>query len=269
MQQQQQQKRLLSVWTKLLAWGLLRLFPKCFIKWFCIWQADTQVFPLHMRSSNTAAEFKYNNWYVAATTCVSEATVIHSFSNACNLLIAGYIWQYFIDRSFRGNFFCMRVYQLVSLHLWFCMRHGRGNAVCMCELFWMNKRGREMPFTFHSWLGTMEMRLPVGVCVCMCVCWRGLRRWEINELQMRRNSSCSTAGFRIACLLAWPWQPGEWLPRVSVQCPSYATHEPCTGLPYCTLAIRGHSVLPTQHSCFDQKLFLWLHVNNLYKQKFS
>jgi len=104
----------------------------------------------------------------------------------------------------------------------------------------------------------------VGVCVCVCVCWRGLRRWEINELQMRRNSSCSTAGFRIACLLAWPWQPGEWLPRVSVQCPSYATHEPCTGLPYCTLAIRGHSVLPTQHSCSDQKLFIWLHASNLY-----
>ncbi|KAL1252956.1 hypothetical protein QQF64_017649 [Cirrhinus molitorella] len=91
----------------------------------------------------------------------------------------------------------------------------------------------------------MEMRLPVGACVC--VCWRGLRRWEINELQMRRNSSCSTAGFRIACLLAWPWQPGERLPRVSVQCPSYATRERRTGLRYCAVASRGQYVLQTHN----------------------
>lgn len=70
----------------------------------------------------------------------------------------------------------------------------------------MNKRVGESPIYFaqligHNGDGVTSGSLCVRVFVCVHVCWRALRRWEINELQMRRNSSCSTAGFRIACLL--------------------------------------------------------------------
>lgn len=93
-----------------------------------------------------------------------------------------------------------------------------------CALFWMNK-GRERchllsTVDWAQWRWGYQWEL-----VCVCVCWRGLWRWEINDLQMRRNSFCSTAGFRIARSLAWPWQPGERLPGVSVQCPSFDTRE--------------------------------------------
>lgn len=69
----------------------------------------------------------------------------------------------------------------------------------------MNKRAGESPIYFaqligHNGDGVTSGSLSVRVCLCVCACVLASLA-EINELQMRRNSSCSTAGFRIACLL--------------------------------------------------------------------
>ncbi len=160
-----------------------------------------------------------------------------------------------------ANFYCMCVYELVSLHLWFCMKDAAAMP-CACASYFEWIKGGERCIYFPQLIGHNGDEVTSGsLCyVCVCVLARLAEmgdKWTANEKEQLLQYSC----FRIACLAV---ATGRTVPRVSGQCPSYATRSAARIASTALWPVRGHSVRLTHHQKLSYES-IWIMLNTVHK----
>lgn len=147
---------------------------------------------------------------------------IQCFSNACNLLIAGATFDNTLYwRTIQKQFLSARTWASVCTSA--VLYRGRPWLRRACASYFEWIKGRERchllsTVDWAQWRWGYQWEL-----VCVCVLARVVEmgdKWSANEKEQLLQYS-----WLPNCSLAWPWQPGERLPGVSVQCPSFGTRE--------------------------------------------